>query len=86
MSITKDIKVDKIEITGKFKIVQVRLATIINDDGEELSRSFYRYVINPGDDISSEPADIQNICKTVHTQEIIDEYNNYLASQSDINN
>ena len=41
MSITKEIVEDKIEIVGDFKTVQVRTATVIKEDGVELSRSFH---------------------------------------------
>ena len=48
MDLTKEITNDKIEVVGDFKFVQVRTATIVKEDGKELSRSFKRKVWVPG--------------------------------------
>ena len=40
MAITKTIEVDKIEIVGEHKALQVRTASIIKEDGTEFNRSF----------------------------------------------
>ena len=48
MALTESIEYDKIEIVGKYKAVQVRKATVIKKDGNELTRSFERFVLNPG--------------------------------------
>jgi hypothetical protein len=45
MAITKEIKDDKIEVVGDHKCLQIRTATIISEDGAELTRSFHRRVI-----------------------------------------
>ena len=47
MALSKEIKVDKIEIVGEYKAIQCREATIIKEDGVELSRSFSRHVLHP---------------------------------------
>ena len=39
MTLTKTIKVDKIEIVGEFKAVQVRTATVVSEDGTEDRKS-----------------------------------------------
>lgn len=70
MALEKTVSVDKIEIVGQFKSVQVRTATVITEDGVELSRSFHRHVINAGDDYSNEEIAVQNICAVVHTDEV----------------
>ena len=80
MALTERTEEDKIEIVGAFKHVQVRTATIIERDGEELTRSFHRHVVAPGDDISGESAEVQAICAAVHTQAVIDAYNAYQES------
>ena len=54
MALTEETVQDKIEIVGDFKHVQVRTATVIKRDGAEISRSFHRHVVSPGDDITSE--------------------------------
>ena len=48
MALEEVIEYDKIEIVGKHKIVQVRRASVIKKDGEELTRSFQRYILEPG--------------------------------------
>ena len=48
MALSESIEYDKIEIVGEYKLVQVRKATVIKKDGVELSRSFNRFVLNPG--------------------------------------
>ena len=48
MALTETIEYDKIEVVGQYKHVQVRKATVIKKDGVELTRSFERYVLEPG--------------------------------------
>ena len=48
MALTESIEYDKIEIVTEYKHVQVRKATVIKKDGTELTRSFNRFVLNPG--------------------------------------
>ena len=48
MALTESIEYDKIEVVGQYKAVQVRKATVIKKDGVELTRSFHRYVLQPG--------------------------------------
>ena len=48
MALTESIEYDKIEIVGQYKAVQVRKATVIKKDGVELTRSFERFVLDPG--------------------------------------
>ena len=75
MTLTKEITDDKIEVVGEYKAIQIRTASIIKEDGKELSRSFHRRVLHPGTldasdnlvatDVSSESAEIQGIASTV---------------------
>ena len=48
MALTETIEYDKIEVVGQYKAVQVRKATVIKKDGVEITRSFERFVLNPG--------------------------------------
>ena len=48
MALTESIEYDKIEVVGQYKAVQVRKATVIKKDGVELTRSFERFVLEPG--------------------------------------
>ena len=81
MALTERTEADKIEIIGPFRAVQVRTATIIERDGEEVTRSYHRHVIQAGDDYSAEDAEVQAVCAAVHTSEIIAAYQAHLASQ-----
>jgi hypothetical protein len=81
MALTEENYADKIEVVGDFAHVQVRVATVIKRDGQEISRSFHRHVVAPGDDYSAEEAKVQAICAAVHTQEVIDAYAAHQAAQ-----
>jgi len=81
MSLSKQTSVDKIEIVGEFRAVQVRTETAVFEDGEKLSSSYHRHVITAGDDYSGEAAEVKAVCKAVHTQAVKDAYN---ASLSDV--
>ena len=48
MALTESIEYDKIEVIGQYKSVQVRKATVIKKDGVELTRSFHRFILDPG--------------------------------------
>ena len=48
MALTETIEYDKIEVVGEYKAVQVRKAHVIKKDGTEISRSFERFVLDPG--------------------------------------
>ena len=48
MALTESIEYDKIEVVGQYKHVQVRKATVIKKDGTEITRSFNRFVLDPG--------------------------------------
>ena len=76
MALEKTTVNDKLEIvdTGSWKVLQVRTATIIKDDGEEISRTFSRRVIVPDDDWSSEEAEIKAICDTIMTTERVNAF------------
>jgi hypothetical protein len=73
MTLKKVISVDLIE-TIENGAVQVRTCTRIMEDGEEISRTFHRHVVAPGDDYSAEDARVQAICAAVHTDEVIAAY------------
>jgi len=81
MALEKVTKEDKIEIVGDFKAVQVRTATIIMEDGVQLSSSYHRHVVQAGDDYSNESPEVQAICAAVHTPEVVQAYQDHLAAQ-----
>ena len=86
MALEKLVRNDKIETVlndeWEFSFVQVRTATIIREDGTDLSRSFHRHVVMPDADVTQEDADVQAICNAVFTQTCKDNYQAFLASQT----
>ena len=90
MAITKETVVDKIEVL-EIGSVQVRAATVIKEDGNELNRNFHRHVVVPsvknGDtwedtDISGEDAKVQAICNAVWTDEVKTAYQEMMDAQN----
>lgn len=69
----KKIYVDLIEVVENGS-VQVRVKTAIFEDGQQISGTFHRHVIAPGDDYSQQEAKVQSICAVVHTPEVIAAY------------
>tara|TARA_Y100000593_G_C4197364_1_gene280008 strand:+ start:451 stop:726 length:276 start_codon:yes stop_codon:yes gene_type:complete len=70
MSIVKEIKNDRIEIVGKYRQLQIREKILILENGEEISSSYHRYMLSPGDDLSNQTDEIKKICESVWTDEI----------------
>ena len=93
MALAESIEYDKIEVVGQYKAVQVRKATVIKKDGVELTRSFERYVLNPGTldasdnlvdaDLSGEPAEVSAICTAAWTTDIKAAYKAFLIANKD---
>lgn len=83
MSLTKTIRNDKIEVVnhGDYSTVQVRNATIISENGTELSRSFVRHVVMPDADLTQEDADVSAICTPVFTDAVKAAYQTHLSNQ-----
>jgi hypothetical protein len=69
----KQTVVDLIE-TVENGCVQIRTCTRIIEDGKQISGTFHRHVVSPGDDYSAEDAKVQAICAAVHTPEVIAAY------------
>ena len=79
MSLEKIKTVDMVEVIES-NHVQVRTKTAIMEDGVQISGSFHRHVIAPGDDYSNEDPKVQAICQAVHTSQVIAAYQAALAS------
>lgn len=89
MAITKTLENDKIEIIKKWYI-HVREATVIKEDGKELTRSFHRKVLDPGEldasdnlvdrDISGEDTDLKAICNAAWTTQVKADYKAFLIA------
>ena len=73
MALEKQIVVDLIE-TIENGSVQVRTKTAILEDGVQISGTFHRHVVAPGQDYSKEDARVQAICAAVHTPEVVAAY------------
>ena len=82
MAITKEIIQDKIEVVGDFRHIQVRTATVIKEDGKEISRSFHRHVVAPDSDSSNESADVKAMVAQFHTDAVKKAYADHLAEQA----
>jgi len=90
MALTKTTVEDKIEVVGDFKTIQIRTATVIKEDEKELTRSFHRSSIAPGDidgsnnwvdtDISAQSTEVKGIANTVWTQSVKDAYKAHLIA------
>ena len=70
---------EKIEVVDLIEVVengsvQVRTKTAIMEDGKQISSTFHRHVVAPGNDYSAEDAKVQAICAAVHTAETITAY------------
>ena len=89
MALTKTQVNDKIEVVNRWNI-QVRTATIIKEDGKELSRSFHRKALVPGTldasdnlvatNISGEDADVQAICNAAWTSQVKTDFTAFLVA------
>jgi hypothetical protein len=55
--------------------VQVRQITKVYEDGVLIGKSYHRHVISPGDDVSKEDVLSKAVAEAVHTQAVIDAYN-----------
>ena len=84
MSLTKETVEDKIEVVdcGGWKMVQVRTATVIKDDGVEISRNFSRHVVGPDDAWSSASTEVKAICDAMHTDSAKAAYAAHIESTS----
>ncbi len=90
MAITKTLENDKIEVQSGY-LVHVRKATVIKEDGVELTRTFHRHVVDPGTldasdnlvatDISGQDADVQAICNAAWTQAVKDAWKAKLIAE-----
>ena len=89
MALTETTENDKIEVVNKWNI-GVRRATVIKKDGVELTRTFHRKVLTPGEldasdnlvdtDISGEDADVQAIANAAWTTQVKADYKAFLIA------
>tara|TARA_S200002703_G_C3800562_1_gene247385 strand:+ start:3833 stop:4090 length:258 start_codon:yes stop_codon:yes gene_type:complete len=82
MALEKVTVVDRIEVIEN-GCVQVRTKTAIMEDGKQISGTYQRHVVAPGDDYSGEDALVQAICAATHTDEVVAAYAAYVAAQAE---
>ena len=80
MALEKIISVDLVEVIEN-GCVQVRTKTAIMEDGKQISGSYHRHVVAPGDDYSAEDARVKAICAATHTAGVIAAYKAAIAAQ-----
>ena len=81
MPLTEKIEIDRIEVVNNWTI-QVRQATIIERDGEFVSRTFHRWVLTPDMDISDQEQKVKDICNAAWTPEVKAAYEAFKAEQA----
>lgn len=73
MALEKIVLADRVEVLEN-GCVQVRTKTAIMEDGKQISGTFHRHIIAPGDDYAGEDARVKAICKATHTADVIAAY------------
>jgi hypothetical protein len=80
MAIEKQTSVDQITVTEN-GIILYREATKIMEDGVELTKTYHRTSLTPGQDITNQPQKVKDICNTVWTSDVIAAYQAQIANQ-----
>jgi hypothetical protein len=81
MALTEKIEIDKIEIVNQW-VVQVRQATVIERDGDFVSRTFHRWTLTPDMDISDQPSNVQTIANAAWTSEVVAAFETWKEEQA----
>jgi hypothetical protein len=81
MALTEKIEIDRIEVVDSWNI-QVRQATVITKDGEQVARTFHRWVLTPDSDINNQEQKVQDICNAAWTDEVKAAYETFKAEQA----
>lgn len=80
MALTKETVVDQITV-AEHGIVLYREATRIMEDGKELSKTYHRTSLTPGQDLAGQPANVVAIAQAAWTPEVIAAYQAHMAAQ-----
>ena len=90
MALTESTEYDKIEVVGPYKVVLIRIATVVKKDDKEIARSYKRTSLECGTidssdnfvdtDISAQPEEVKAVCNAVWTDAIKTSFKNYLIS------
>ena len=89
MALTKETKIDKLEIVGDYKKIQIREAVVVSEDGVELARNFHRRIISPSGSnavisasLATETSEVKLVANAVWTDAIKGAYNAFLTGSS----
>ena len=77
MAITKRLEY-KEEILPN-QVIQIRTTTVVEEDGVELARNHQRHVVHPGDDVTGEVQEVQDIANALWTADVIAAYQASIA-------
>ena len=83
MTLASTTIIDRIEVLEN-GVVQVRQAQVITDSGNEIARNFSRWVLSPGEDVSTQDAKVKAICEAVWSESVISAYQAQVASQAKV--
>jgi len=81
MALSENTNIDQIEIVQQWNI-QVRQATVITKNGEQIARTFHRWVLTPDMDISGQEQKVQDIANAAWTDEVKAAYETFKAEQA----
>lgn len=79
MALEKTTSVDQITVTEN-GIVLFREATRITEDGNEISKTYHRTSLTPGQDLTGQPSNVVAICNAAWTSEVVAAYEAQLAA------
>ena len=83
MSLTKSTVIDSITVTENGTVLY-REATRIMEDGNELSKTYHRSSLTPGQDLTGVPANVVAICNVAWTAEVIAAYQAQLQANTPV--
>lgn len=80
MALTERNTIDKIEVLEN-GIIQIRQANIVERDGVEIAKTYHRWTLAPGQDLTGQEQRVVNVANAVWTEEIVAAYQTLIASQ-----
>lgn len=73
MALTERNTIDKIEVLEN-GIIQVRQANIVERDGVEIAKTYHRWSLTPGQDLTGQEQRVVDIANVVWTEEVVAAY------------
>jgi DNA-binding transcriptional LysR family regulator len=81
MSLLKNTTVDQVTVTENGTVLY-REAIRIMEDGNQISQTYHRSSLTPGQDLTGQPANVVAICNAAWTEEVIAAYQAQIAAQN----